>query len=136
MLAPRTVAPAMTPKATAENPNPMGAFELVVELDSDDTAIEVRDREVEFFDHVQRVFEDETFRDLETVLGKDRLKSRIKRELNHKLTQGWVKDVKFKTFVCHAGVFASVVLIVPAGAALTTVALMSRPDVRACFAER
>ncbi len=38
--------------------------------------------------------------------------------------------------ICLAGVFASVVLIVPAGAALTTVALMSRPDVRAWFAAR
>ncbi len=38
--------------------------------------------------------------------------------------------------ICLAGVFASVVLIVPAGAALTTVALMSRPDVRAWYAAR
>ncbi len=36
--------------------------------------------------------------------------------------------------ICLAGVFASVVLIVPAGAALTTVALMSRPEVRAWYA--
>ncbi len=38
--------------------------------------------------------------------------------------------------ICLAGVFASVVLIVPAGAALTTVALLSRPDVRAWYAAR
>jgi hypothetical protein len=38
--------------------------------------------------------------------------------------------------ICLAGVFASVVLIVPAGAALTTVALMSRPDVRTWYAAR
>ncbi len=86
-------------KRTRENPNPMGAFEIIVLLDSKDTAVEVHDREVEFFDHLQRVFEEETFTDLESELGKGRLKVRIKRELNQMLTQGWVKDVNFKTFV-------------------------------------
>ena len=86
-------------KATKESPNPMGAFEVIVQLDSKDTAVEVHDREVEFFDALQRVFEEETAGDLETVLGKDRLKSRIKRELNQLLTQGWVKDISFKTFI-------------------------------------
>lgn len=86
-------------KATKESPNPMGAFEIIVELDSKDSAVEVKDREVEMFDALQRVFEEETANDLESNLGKDRLKSRIKRELNQKLTQGWVKDVKFKTFI-------------------------------------
>ncbi|MBX3021544.1 MAG: flagellar basal body-associated FliL family protein [Bdellovibrionales bacterium] len=86
-------------RRTAENPLPMGAFEIIVLLDSKDTAIEVRDREVEFFDLLQRVFEEETFVDLETELGKQKLKSRLKRELNQKLTQGWVKDVNYKTFI-------------------------------------
>lgn len=86
-------------KRTPEHPLPMGAFELIVLLDSKDTAIEVRDREIEFNDQLQRVFEDETFSDLESELGKTRLKSRLKRELNQKLTQGWVKDVNFKTFI-------------------------------------
>lgn len=82
-----------------ENPNPMGAFELLVSVDSKDTGIEVRDREVELFDLLQRVFEDETFVDLETETGKNKLKSRIKKEINQKLTQGWVRDVSFKTFI-------------------------------------
>lgn len=86
-------------KATKDSPNPMGAFEVIVQLDSKDTAVEVHDREVEFFDALQRVFEEETAGDLETTLGKDRLKSRIKRELNPLLTQGWVKDVSYKTFI-------------------------------------
>ncbi len=86
-------------RPTQENPLPMGAFEIVVQLDSMDTAIEVRDREVEFNDLLQRACEEETFSDLETELGKSRLKSLIKRELNQKLTQGWIKDVNFKTFI-------------------------------------
>jgi flagellar basal body-associated protein FliL len=86
-------------RATAENPLPMGAFEIIVDLDSPETSIEVRDRQVEFTDMLQRVLEDETFNDLATELGKTKLKSRVKRELNQKLTQGWVRDVNFKTFV-------------------------------------
>ncbi|HMN67364.1 MAG TPA: flagellar basal body-associated FliL family protein [Bdellovibrionales bacterium] len=86
-------------KRSTENPNPMGAFEIIVLLDSKDTAIEVADRRVEFFDDVQRVFEDHLVTDLDTEIGKERLKAGIKRELNAKLTQGWVKDVNFKTFV-------------------------------------
>lgn len=86
-------------RAAPDSPNPMGAFEVIVELDSKDTAIEVRDREVEFFDYLQRVFEEQTFNELESELGKGRLKAAIKRELNQKLTQGWVKEVSFKTFV-------------------------------------
>lgn len=38
--------------------------------------------------------------------------------------------------LCLAGVFASFVLILPAGAAMVTVALMSRPEVRAWYGER
>ena len=38
--------------------------------------------------------------------------------------------------LCLAGVFASVVLILPAGAAMTTVALLSRPEVRAWYGAR
>ncbi len=86
-------------RATRENPLPMGAFEIIVEVDSSDSSIEVRDREVEFRDLLQRTLEEETFNDLATELGKTKLKSRIKRELNQKLTQGWVRDVSFRTFV-------------------------------------
>ncbi|HEX6148963.1 hypothetical protein [Nocardioides sp.] len=38
--------------------------------------------------------------------------------------------------LCLAGVFASVVLIIPAGAAVATVALLSRPEVRAWYGAR
>ncbi len=86
-------------KRTTSNPLPMGAFEVVVEVDSKDTAVELRDREVELHDELQRLFEDETVTDLEQDLGKSRLKGRIKKSLNERLTQGWIKDVHLKTFV-------------------------------------
>jgi flagellar basal body-associated protein FliL len=86
-------------RRTADNPLPMGAFEVMVVLDSKDTAIEVRDREVEFYDLLSRVFEDQTFASLATERGKGRLKAEMKRELDQKLTQGWVKEIDFKTFI-------------------------------------
>lgn len=81
------------------HPNPMGAFELVVEVDSKDTAVELRDREVEFHDLLQRLLEEESVSDLETEHGKKILKGRVRKELNAQLTQGWIKDVHFKTVV-------------------------------------
>jgi flagellar basal body-associated protein FliL len=86
-------------RRTSMNPNPMGAFEIVVDVDSKDSAVELRDREVELHDLLQRLFEDELASDLETEPGKKILKGRIRKELNAKLTQGWIKDVHFKSFV-------------------------------------
>jgi flagellar basal body-associated protein FliL len=86
-------------RRTADNSNPMGAFEVIVLLDSKDTAIEVADRQVEFGDLLQRAFEEESFNDLETDMGKTKLKSHLMRELNQKLTQGWAKEISFKTFI-------------------------------------
>ena len=82
-----------------DHPNPMGAFEIVVEVDSKDTAVELRDREVEFHDMLQRLMEEESVTDLDSESGKKILKGRIKKELNAQLTQGWLKDIHFKTFV-------------------------------------
>lgn len=86
-------------RASGEHPDPMGAFEIIVLLDSKDTAIEVADRKVELFDAIQRILEDESFPAMESELGKERVKSKIKKELNGHLTQGWAKDVNFKTFI-------------------------------------
>lgn len=86
-------------KRTSNNPLPMGAFEVVVEVDSKDTAVELHDRRVEIKDELQRIIEEETVTDLEQTLGKERLKGRIKKGLNERLTQGWIKDVRYKTFV-------------------------------------
>jgi flagellar basal body-associated protein FliL len=86
-------------RRTSENPNPMGAFEVVVGVDSQDTAVELRDREVEFHDMLQRLFEEELVTELDSETGKKILKGRVRKELNGKLTQGWIKEVHFKSFV-------------------------------------
>jgi flagellar basal body-associated protein FliL len=86
-------------RRSPEHPNPMGAFEVYVQIDSHDTAIEIQSRQTELFDVVQRTFEGLSYTDLETETGKGRAKMVLKRDLSKQLTQGWVTDVHFKMFI-------------------------------------
>lgn len=79
--------------------NPMGLFEFYVELDSRDTAVEVKSRELELSDLIQRTIEGETHNSLTGEPGKQRLKNLIRQELNQVLNQGWVKDVYISNMV-------------------------------------
>lgn len=86
-------------KPTAEHSLPMAAMELIITLDSRETAVEMKDREAAVFDRVQRVIEGVSYEQLNTILGKEHLKALIKKDLNTLLTQGWVEDVSYKTLV-------------------------------------
>ncbi len=79
--------------------NPMGAFEFFVELDSQDSALEVKAREHELHDRLQRALEGQSYNDLAGKLGKNRVKDLLRREINAVLTQGWVTEVYIKTMV-------------------------------------
>jgi len=84
---------------TQEHPNPMGAFEVVIELDSKDAAVEVQARQIEFHDLIQREFETQTYTSMLTDLGKQELKNKIKKRIDSELSQGWIEDVHFQTFI-------------------------------------
>ena len=86
-------------KPGPDHPNPMGAFEVVLELDSHDSAVEMQERQVEFHDLIQRDFESQTYPSMLTESGKKALKELIKSDLSQKLSQGWVEDVHFQTFI-------------------------------------
>lgn len=79
--------------------NPMGAFEFYVELDSEDSALEVKAREHELHDRLQRALEGQSYNELAGKLGKNRVKDLLRREINAELTQGWVTEVYIKTMV-------------------------------------
>lgn len=79
--------------------NPMFAFDLFVEGLSPDVVIEIKDREVEFKDAIQRAAEVMTFDLLDTADGKKLLLEQIKKELNSRLTTGRVRHVYYKTFI-------------------------------------
>lgn len=86
-------------KPSEGHSNPMGAFEVVLELDSKDAAVEVQSRQVEFHDLIQRQFEGQTYPAMLTDLGKQHLKNLVKKNVDDLLSQGWVEDVHFQTFI-------------------------------------
>lgn len=86
-------------RPTAEHAWPMAAMELIITLDSRDTAIEMKDREAAVFDRVQRVIEGMSYEQMSNPIGKEHLKTLVKKNLNTILTQGWVEEVNYKTLV-------------------------------------
>jgi flagellar basal body-associated protein FliL len=86
-------------RRNSSHSNPMGAFEIFAQVDSHETAVELQTRQVALHDAIQRVFEGQQYEELVSDLGKNRMKGLIKSEINHELTQGWVVDIHFKTFI-------------------------------------
>ena len=83
--------------------NPMGAFEIFVGADSQDTAIEVKDREPEIRDLVQRALETFTYDEAASLVGKERMKEVIRDRINAILNQGRVFNIYFNTFILYSG---------------------------------
>jgi flagellar basal body-associated protein FliL len=79
--------------------NPMGTFEFYVAVDSQDTAVEVKDREREILDIIQRTAEDFTYTQVRSELGKSLMKSAIRDRLNQVLNQGQVMRLYFNTII-------------------------------------
>jgi flagellar basal body-associated protein FliL len=78
--------------------NPMGFFEFVVEGNSGDTVVELKLRESEFKDLVQRVIETHHYDDLENIEGMNDLKNDIKLALNAQLNEGLVTRIEIRNY--------------------------------------
>lgn len=89
-----------TPQAP-ESANPMAAFELYLQTDNQDAAVEIKDRSVEIRDAVARSVERMTYPDLADEDGKAKLKLLIRKDLNEIITRGKVRRVFFKTIVLN-----------------------------------
>lgn len=85
-------------KAQGVSKSPMAAFEVFIEANSQESAIELKDRERQFKDVIARVFEAIPYSDIATAEGKAKLKLIIRRDLNQVINKGRVKKVYFKTF--------------------------------------
>lgn len=81
--------------------NPMGAFEFFLGLDAKETAIEVKDREKEVLDLVQRTVEEFTYDEVMSPVGQTRMKARIRDAINAILNQGNVTKVYINTMVTN-----------------------------------
>ena len=80
---------------------PMGIFEFYLGVDSKDTAVEIRDREHEVIDLVQRTLEGFTYHEVVSYQGKIRMKSRIRDNVNDILNQGQINRVYINRMVTH-----------------------------------
>jgi flagellar basal body-associated protein FliL len=82
------------------NSNPMGYFGFYIESVNREAAIEVKDRQRQARDLMQRVVEQSTHAELESQEGKERLKRELRRVLNEEfLTTGRVRSVYFQQFL-------------------------------------
>lgn len=78
--------------------NPMAFFEFVFEGSSGDVVVDLKARESEFVDLVERVLEDHTYESLDTLDGKSILKEDLRQELNKQLTDGIIRRVEIRNF--------------------------------------
>ncbi len=85
----------------SESANPMAAFELYLQTDNQEAAVEIKDRSVEIRDAVARSVERMTYPDLAGEDGKAKLKLLIRKDLNEVMTRGKVRRVFFKTIVLN-----------------------------------
>ena len=74
----------------------MGFFEFVFEGNSGDVVVELKSRESEFEDLIERVVESYSYESLETTEGKINLKEDLRIELNKQLTEGIVQAVELR----------------------------------------
>lgn len=79
--------------------NPMGAFEFYLEGMVPEVVIEIKDREVEIRDLMQRVLEEFNFDQAESAEGKLLINEKLKKEVNAKITTGKLKNVWIKTAI-------------------------------------
>lgn len=79
--------------------NPMIAFDLYVRTDNEAASVEIKQREKQIQDHLQRFCEGLQYDQILTEEGKQTWKRRMKRELNLVLNTGRVKEIFFKTLL-------------------------------------
>lgn len=78
---------------------PMVALRLFVEVSSREAAIELKKREPEIVDLVQRAIEGFTYKDFRTISSKRRIKLALSKEISSVLNVGWAKKVMFETLI-------------------------------------
>lgn len=73
--------------------NPMVAYEFSLEGNSTEVLIEIKDREGEILDQIQRTIEDHTFDELNSSEGKKMITEKVRSTVNRLLTLGKIRYV-------------------------------------------
>lgn len=84
-----------------ELPSPMAAFDLYLQTDNQESAVEIKDRLVEVRDTIGRAVERLTYSALASEEGKAKLKLIIRKDLNEKLIKGRIRRVYLKTLILN-----------------------------------
>lgn len=77
----------------SSGPNPMVAFEFSLEGNSTEALLEIKDREGEILDQVQRTVESYSFDELNDMEGKKIVTDKVKTVINRVLTLGKIRQV-------------------------------------------
>lgn len=86
-------------RSASSGENPMAAFNIYLQTSNQETSIEIKNRERELQDFVQRTTEGLSYDQLLSENGKLKWKLALKSELNMVLTQGKIKNIYFKTLL-------------------------------------
>lgn len=86
-------------KSEHSRDNPMGAFEFYLEGLVPEVTVEIKEREIEIRDRMQRVIEGFSFDQIESPEGKKLLAETLKAEINRHTTTGKLKNVWIKTVI-------------------------------------
>lgn len=86
-------------RKTSEHQNPMGAFKFYVRVDSQETAVEVKDRQTEMLDGMQRALEELSYEEANGPGGKTTIKSLVKNEINRVLSQGRALEIDIEMMI-------------------------------------
>lgn len=79
--------------------NPMMAFDLYLRADSEEATVEIKNREKQFQDHLQRFSESLSYDQIQTEEGKQTWKLKMRKELNSILNNGRIRDIYFKNLI-------------------------------------
>lgn len=85
--------------SSSSGSTPMGYFELYVGTNTQQSTVEIKDRENEFLDIVQRTAEKFSYQDLSQLRGKDQFKEMVAQKMNEALTVGNITNVYFKEII-------------------------------------
>jgi len=79
--------------------NPMAAAEVYLEVDSNETAVELKDRVKQVLDVLERTVEGFSYGEIRSISGKAKLKANIRYNINEILNQGRVTKVYVRNLI-------------------------------------
>ena len=86
-------------RSESSSSNPMMNVQMYIEASSREAATEIKDREKEIRDLIQRIAELMTYDEMITTAGKQKFKFHLRKELDQIVNNGRIKGVYYKTIL-------------------------------------